>query len=107
MKQSAALAVTHVLLTIGGWYFVAAAAQGVADGTGLAPLWLTAAHYCVLALLVPLGLLARAADPGFGGFTMASFASFCAVAAVNSGFFALAVCLAWRRRRRRPSSHDA
>jgi len=93
MRRYVVFGAIHAVLTVAGWYFVSAAAQGVADGAGLAPIWLTVLHYGVLTLMAPLGLAALALDPNFGAFELGSFVLFGFVVIVNSTLVSVAVLM--------------
>lgn len=75
----------HWIVTVGGWYLVDALAQGVADGTGVAPLPLVLLHYFIQLLAFPLVIAAVSIWPmQIGGFGLASFFVLLGLAAVNS-----------------------
>lgn len=91
MKGYMVFGAVHAVLTIAAWYFVAGVAQGVADGTGIAPLWLIVLYYGSLILMAPLGLGVLALKTGFGGFSLPDFALFSLVAVLNSALIAALV----------------
>ena len=99
MKPWIAFGACHALLSVSGWYWVGAAAQGSADGTGTAPAWLSVVNECVLVLLFPLGRIALWLDPLFGGFTLGAFAQFLVVTLLNSAVVTVAAwCVIGARR---------
>lgn len=78
------VAAAHAIATAAAWYFVSAAAQGAADGTGTAPLWLSVLNGCASILIWPLGRLALSLDPFWGDFSTGGFLRFSVVTALNS-----------------------
>ena len=84
MKRLTIFWCIHFTATVVGWYVVSALAQGVADGTGIAPSPLVIAHEVVTILALPLVGFARQYMQGIGEFSLTSFIAFTAIAAVNS-----------------------
>jgi hypothetical protein len=85
------------VVTLGGWYSIGVLEMGVADGTGVAPLWLRALYGVELVLLLPLGRLALALDPAVGYFNLMSLALFAVVVALNAALLTAAVWLVTAR----------
>ncbi|HEY7672750.1 MAG TPA: hypothetical protein VIC71_11075 [Gammaproteobacteria bacterium] len=75
----------HFLLTVVIWYFIAAMAQGFADGSGVAPTWLLIARQLSRLLTLPLIDLILALDwLSRQWWTVGGFFAFAAVAVANS-----------------------
>ncbi len=96
MRSWLAFGICHALMTVAGWYFVGAAAQGSADGTGIAPLWLDIVNTGLNLLLLPLVRFALSLDPLLGGFTLASMLAFLLVALLNSALVMAVAYFLWR-----------
>ena len=84
MKRLTIFWCIHFTATVVGWYVVSALAQGVADGTGIAPSPLVIANEVVTILALPLVGFARQYMQGIGEFSLTSFIAFAAIAAVKS-----------------------
>ena len=75
----------HFFATVAGWYLVGALEQGVADGTGVAPLALILLFGIIQILAFPIVVAASWLYPmDIGGFRLDSFLLFVVLAAVNS-----------------------
>ena len=82
----------HCLFTTGGYYFVSAMAQGVADGGAEAPLTLIVVNALVEILSFPILTVATIVFPmSIGGWNLSTFVPFLALAAVNSAVWAAAI----------------
>jgi len=94
MRRYYLFASAHFLLAVGLWYFVAATAQGVADGTGVAPAWLLLLEQVRKVFTLPLIDLVMALN-WFRWWTVTGSIVFVIVAAANSalvtGFVWLAI----------------
>ena len=101
MRRFSIIWLLHWFFTVGGWYLVSALAQGVADGSGVAPPALVVMNAFIQLLAFPLVISAVWIWPmQIGGFSLGSFALFTLIAAVNS---ALVVAALFRLLRRYPS----
>lgn len=75
----------HWFCTVGGWYLLGALEQGVADGTGVAPVPLIILHIIMQILTFPIVFIAVWLNPmQIGGFRLDSFFLFVVLAALNS-----------------------
>lgn len=85
MARLAIIWAIHWFCTVGGWYLLGALEQGVADGTGVAPIPLIIFHVIMQILTFPIVFIAVWLNPmQIGGFRLDSFLLFIALAALNS-----------------------
>jgi hypothetical protein len=93
----------HFSLTVASWYFIGAMAQGVADGTGVAPTWLVIVGQLSRVLTFPLVELIVAQHwPPWHWFTLGGFLTLVFIAVANSALITTGFWLVnrWVRRQR-------
>jgi hypothetical protein len=84
MRRYVLFASVHFLMTISVWIFIDAMAQGVADGTGVAPTWLLIVERLSRVFTLPLVDLAVALGWMRWPWTFGGFLAFASIAVVNS-----------------------
>lgn len=102
MRRYLILWLVLFVVTLGGWYLVGILEMGVADGTGIAPIWLRVLYGVEIALLLPIGWLALTLDPAIGYLRLGAFALFALIVAVNSAALTVAVWFVRERARAGP-----